>query len=371
MNKSVLIISTTDQDRDPRVLRQIDFLKEDFDVWCCGLNNTVVENGRFIKLNINNSTVSRVPVFILRLLKLYDFLENNWVKNKITIATKQLNFDYIIANDLDTLPLAFKFFQSAKVICDFHEYAPAEFEDKFIWKHLHRGFAVHQCKKYFPKLKQITTVCDGIADEFQRNFNRRPVVITNAAKFHDLQPSDTGTKIKLIHHGVAISSRRIELMIETAKYLDDRFQLDLMLIPNDKEYYKRLIAMCKETENANVISAVNYSEIIPFCNKYDAGIFILPFTNFNYRFALPNKFFEYVQSRLGIISGPSPEMAKLIKQYELGLVADSFEPQIIAGQINSISNEQFMIWKMNSHKSAEKLSSDENKKIFLELIKSL
>lgn len=371
MKKSVLIISTTDQNRDPRVLRQIDFLKEDFDVWCCGLNNTIVEKSKFIKLNINNSTVSRIPVFMMRLFRQYDSLEDYWIKNKISIDTNKLKFDYIIANDLDTLPLAYKFFQSENVICDFHEYTPAEFEDQFMWRLLHRDFAVHQCKKYFPKLKRITTVCDGIAEEFQKNFNKKPIVITNAARFQELQPSKTGNKIRLIHHGVAIPSRKIELMIETAKHLDNRFHLDLMLIANDKDYYNELVSLCKETENANVIPAVKFSDIIPFSNKYDAGIFILPFTNFNYRFALPNKFYEFVQSRLGIITGPSPEMAKLIHKYQLGLVTDSFVPEEIAAQINSISKEQFEVWKMNSHKSAAELSSDSNKKIFLELIKSI
>lgn len=371
MRKSLLIISTTNQDRDPRVQRQIEFLKGDFDVWCCGLENTTVSKSNFIKLEINESILSRIPVLFLRLFKFYNTLENYWLRNKIKIATDKKNFDYIIANDLDTLPLAFKFFKSENVICDFHEYAPAEFEDKFTWRILHQNFAIHQCKKYFPELKLITTVCDGIADEFESNFGKRPTVITNAASFHDLNPSDTTDKIKLIHHGAAIPSRKIELMIEVAKLLDERFYLDLMLMPNDRKYLEYLVSISKDTPNVRIIPPIRYEEIVPFCNKYDAGIFILPYSNFNYKFALPNKFFEFVQSRLGIISGPSPEMAKLINQYDLGIVTDNFEANHIAKNINETTSEQFTKWKLNSHLAAKELSSDKNKSILLEQIKSI
>lgn len=371
MRKSILIISTTNQDRDPRVLRQIEFLQEDFDVWCCGLENTKIKKENFIKLEINESTISRIPVLFFRFFMLYNTLENYWLRNKVNIKAEKFNFDYIITNDLDTLPLAFKFFKSENVICDFHEYAPAEFEDKFSWRILHQRFAIHQCNKYFPKLKLITTVCDGIANEFNINFGKRPVVISNAASFHDLQPSGTTNKIKLIHHGAAIPSRKIELMIQVAKLLDERFQLDLMLVPNDKNYYDNLVKMSKDISNVRFIPPVKFEEIIPFCNKYDAGIFILPFTNFNYRFALPNKFFEFVQSRLTIITGPSPEMAKLINQYDLGIVTDNFEASNIANKLNETTSEQFSNWKLNSHLAAKELSSDKNKSILLEQIKSI
>lgn len=371
MMESILIISTTNQDCDPRVLRQIEFLQNDFDVWCCGLQNSIIPKSKFIKLDINESTFSRIPVLLLRLLKLYSALENYWIKYKIKIKSEQINFDYIIANDLDTLPLAFKFFESNNVICDFHEYAPAEFEDRFTWRVLHQNFAIHQCKKYFPKLKLVTTVCDGIADEFENNFGKRPVVITNAASYHDLHPSSTTDKIKLIHHGAAIPSRKLEIMIEVAKLLDERFELDFMLMPNDKNYYEHLVSISKNVSNVQFILPISFDDIIPFCNNYDAGIFILPYSNFNYKFALPNKFFEFVQSRLAVITGPSPEMAKLINKFELGIVCDSFDASRIANKLNETPTEQFSKWKINSHNAAKDLSSERNKNLLIEQINSI
>ncbi len=372
MKKSLLIISTTNQDRDPRVIRQINFLKDEYELWCCGLENSRVPKDRFLPITINKSVLSRIPVLILRLFRAYRMLENYITRYKLKIDCPSVKFDFILANDLDSLPIAFKLFKSKNIYCDFHEYAPAEFEDKFSWRLLHRGFAIHQCKRYFPLLKNITTVCEGIATEYQKHFNRKPVVITNAATYSNLQPmKPAGSKIRLIHHGVAIRSRRIELMIGVAKMLDDGFSLDLMLIPNDEKYFDELKLQTENSGKINMIEPVSFNQIIPFSNKYDAGIFILPFTNFNYKFALPNKFFEFIQSRLAIITGPSPEMADFINRYKLGYVTKSFKPSEIAKEINSITNEQIIQWKANSHNSARVLASEANKTILLNLFKEI
>ena len=55
-------------------------------------------------------------------------------------------------------------------------------------------------------------------------------------------------------------------------------------------------------------------ELPRMANDYDVGLYLLPPTNFNQRYALPNKFFEFIQGRLAIAIGPSPEMAKLVER---------------------------------------------------------
>ena len=47
--------------------------------------------------------------------------------------------------------------------------------------------------------------------------------------------------------------------------------------------------------------------------------------NFNYRYCLPNKFFESIQARLMLLCGPSAEMEYLIDKYELGTIGTGFE----------------------------------------------
>ena len=51
---------------------------------------------------------------------------------------------------------------------------------------------------------------------------------------------------------------------------------------------------------------------LPFAmNACDVGVFCMPPININARYALPNKFFDFVQARLAVGVGPAEEMARL------------------------------------------------------------
>jgi len=95
----------------------------------------------------------------------------------------------IIANDVETLPLAFSVKEKAKVFFDAHEYAPRHFEDKLMWRIFFQGFNTWLCKKYIPQVAGMTTVGKGLAREYEKHFNVNPTVVTNANYYFDLLPS--------------------------------------------------------------------------------------------------------------------------------------------------------------------------------------
>src|SRR5262249_15869069 len=154
----------------------------------------------------------------------------------------------------------------------------------------------------------MSTVCQSIADEYRLNYGVAPIVITNAPPYHDLVPRPAADgRIRIVHHGVTISSRRIELMIEAMDFLNKRFELDLMLIPNATSYVRDLERAAAARPRVRIVPPVPMTELPRHLNQYDIGLFLLPPTNFNYQYALPNKFFEFVQGRLAVAVGPSPE----------------------------------------------------------------
>ena len=166
-------------------------------------------------------------------------------------------------------------------------------------------------------------------------------------------------KIKIIHHGYASPDRKIEGMIETMDYVDSRFRLDLMLVPNhQQDYYQTLQAMVEKRKNVRILPPVPFEEIIPFTSQYDIGFYILKPANFNHLYALPNKFFEFIQARLMIAISPNPEMARLVKQYDLGIIAKDFSPQEMAKSLNSLSKEQILQYKENANKTAKILNAE-------------
>ncbi|RDU62817.1 hypothetical protein CQA43_06185 [Helicobacter ganmani] len=72
-------------------------------------------------------------------------------------------------------------------------------------------------------------------------------------------------------------------MIETMDYVDSRFHLDLMLVPNyQRDYYQTLQAMVEKRKNVRILPPVSFEEIIPFSTQYDIGFYILKPANFNH-----------------------------------------------------------------------------------------
>ena len=62
--------------------------------------------------------------------------------------------------------------------------------------------------------------------------------------------------------------------------------------------------------------------------------------------------FEFIQARLAIAIGPSPDMASLVDDYNCGIVAKEFSVEAMADSINSLSINDIDIYKRNSHKAA-------------------
>ena len=169
------------------------------------------------------------------------------------------------------------------------------------------------CKRYLPKAAAMVTVCQGIADEFRREYGVACNVIHNAPLDQRLRPSlSDENNIRLIHHGSAIRSRHLGVMIEMMKYLDSRFTLDFMLVETDPLYMAELRVMAESDARIRFIEPVAMQDICQRLNEFDMGVYLLPPVNFNHEHALPNKFFEFIQARLAIAIGPSPEMAKLL-----------------------------------------------------------
>ena len=132
--------------------------------------------------------------------------------------------------------------------------------------------------------------------------------------------------------------------------------LDLMLMEVEPDYMHSLRQKAGQDSRIRFIKPVPMPQICQSINGYDVGLYLLPPNNFNQRHALPNKFFEFVQARLAVAIGPSPEMATLVQRHGCGVVAESFEPQALARALQGLTTENVAAFKDASHRAAEELS---------------
>ena len=363
MRKKILIIGLYDLSRSPRVLTQIKALKDKYFIDTIGLSESGLEQN-FYKIK-KESIFIKILSLPLLLFRLYNFYY--WDKNKSNLVSKMKNkkYDLIIAHEVRMLPLAFRFAKNSKIILDAHEYSPNNFDDNLLWKIFIKNFYVYLCDNYLKRCNKVITVCDEIANLYNKNFKISCEVITNAADYIKIEPLVSNSKkIKIIHHGNASRSRRLELMIDMMDYLDERFELYLMLVANrtNKIYFNKLKRLANKHDNIHFLKPVPYNEIVRYSNQFDIGLLFFPPTNLNLKYCLPNKLFEFIQSRLCVVSGPSIEINKYIQKYNLGIVSDSFDPKNMAKYLNSLNNNKINNYKHESHSSAKLLSSATNQK---------
>jgi hypothetical protein len=101
------------------------------------------------------------------------------------------------------------------------------------------------------------------------------------------------------------------------------------------------------------------------------GLFLLPPVNFNYRFALPNKFFEFIQARLAVAIGPSTEMARIVEEHSLGVIADSFRPDGLANALEQLTDESIRGYKLAADRAARQLNYEAAGRVLLHEIERL
>jgi hypothetical protein len=160
-------------------------------------------------------------------------------------------------------------------------------------------------------------------------------------------------------------------MITLMSRLDSRFELDFMLVGMDSRYGKYLKSIAHGNERIRFRPTVRMRDIARTINSYDIGLFLLPTKTFNHKVALPNKIFEFVQGRLGLVIWPSQEMVKIVDRYKNGVYSETFDVGQIAGILNSLSSEDVMKMKRKSHAAAIELNSERTRAQLLEIVDSL
>lgn len=376
--KRILIISLSPIDRDPRVLRQIQFLEDDFEITVVGLTSPNIKGVKFIQVNIDppKNFFRKLYELLLAFLGFFDYLywkqrHIQWLKHsldKIVVNAPEI----VIGNDAQILPLVVSLSKkwNAYSIIDLHEYAPLELEDVFRWRLRFKRYYYFLLKKYLPKSDFVMTVCGGIQEKIFKEFKVKSEVLTNAPYYEELFPSKVNPdRIRIVHHGGAMRSRNLHLMIEMMNWLDSRFELNLILMDSDVGYLDELKEMSKSNSRIIFHELVPTKKISSFINQFDIGICVVPPINFNYAVGLPNKFFEFIQARLCIAVGPSVEMMTLTKRYDLGVISNDFSAESMASTLNALSLEEIKLFKNNSNRIASLLSANKNKELFLSIIK--
>ena len=358
----ILSISFSPLRRDSRVSRQLAELLRAGDVTTVGYGPAPDGVVSHIEIPESAASLPQTPGGVARLaLRMHSSVELRAPGERAALPQLAGSgpYDLVVANDARALPLAFAVAGDAPVWADMHEWAPEENSTSLPWRLLVGPYMDALCRKYLPHAAAVTTVSGAIAELYQERYGVHTDVVRNTIPDQHLTPSalEPG-RIRLVHSGVAAPERNIEGLIKAVVSLDDRFTLDLYLVGEQDGHIATLRRLAAGEPRVRLHPPIPPAEIPAVLNGYDLGVYILPVRSLNHRLMLPNKFFDFVQARLGLVFGHSVETDKLIADYGLGLVTPGTTPDDLVATLRDVTEDDVRGFKAASDVAARTLNSE-------------
>jgi glycosyltransferase involved in cell wall biosynthesis len=157
---------------------------------------------------------------------------------------------------------------------------------------------------------------------------------------------ETNNKKIILYQGAINKARGLELMITTMQYIENT--IFVIIGSGDiKNKLQQQIQILKLKDKIKFISKVTPKELQKLTPLADLGISIEEDFGLNYKFALPNKLFDYIQAKIPVLVSDLPEMKNIIKKYSVGEIIQDRNPKKLAIQITSILYKKNDFYSLN------------------------
>ncbi|MBY0421247.1 MAG: glycosyltransferase, partial [Parvularculaceae bacterium] len=142
-------------------------------------------------------------------------------------------------------------------------------------------------------------------------------------------------RIVVLYQGGTGPSRLLEPIIGSLAHLPPEIVLVIRgpSLNLFGEAYQDLARKSGVHERLILKDAVPSRDVVAAAKGADIGIWSLPDLSKNFRYALPNKIFEYLAAGLPIAVADYPEPAKIVNAHACGATFDPYEPKSIAAAL--------------------------------------
>lgn len=370
MDLVIAVISFSPLASDSRILRQISTLQRISRVVTVGYGPSVGMN--IEHLEVPQTSLLRAGPWVIFLLTF------RWFSAFFSLRSSRKNVlafldlhkpDIVILNDASSWPFLADL-DGRRCVVDAHEYSLGELDDNLLWRLFVRPY-IRWCSRF--ALQAVAhfcvepQLCRFWADYTGTNF----ILLRNVSPYHALPTVGSARQpIRVIHHGLAHPSRRIEEMIKAVYLAGPRFSGTFLLTGSNTRYKRYLQRLA--TRNAVSISPpIPQEQLILYGSHYDIGILSIYPSNPNYTFCLPNKLFQFIQSRLVIVAGPTPAVADIIERYDIGVVASDFTPRALSQALLSLTPDSILRMKANTERAARELCWENEEHVLIHVIHSI
>lgn len=188
-------------------------------------------------------------------------------------------------------------------------------------------------------------------------------VIRNVPTKKEIQIPFHDRSNTFIYQGVLNKGRGLEILIESMVHLKE-YQL---IIAGSGDIEDKLKHIAAEHKADNVLfagrippealHALTCKAILGFSLEEDLGL--------NYRFALPNKIFDYIQAGVPVMVSSLPEMQHIVENYCVGRYSEAVNSLQLANEIQTMLNDKacLEVLHQNCLKAAEILHWENEKHV--------
>lgn len=299
-----------------------------------------------------------IPIKYQNSFKLYAEFNFKLFINLLLRADKQT---ILLANDLDSL-LPFYLVSKIKnlpLVFDSHEiYSELPSlrnrpKTKKVWKTLERFL--------LPRMKYFYTVSNGYGKWFEKEYGVKPEIIRNVPHLQKLKDKENfiffelpripqGYKI-VLYQGALNISRGLEYMIKAMQHVDNC----IFWIAGDGPIRKDLEQLVSDlglNEKIYFLGNVPPKVLKTITPLAEVGISLEQDLGISYKYALPNKVFDYFQARVPILSTYLPEIKATIEKYKAGRIIEKHDEIHIAEQLKLLLEEGKKSYHENLTKAA-------------------
>ncbi|WP_340114164.1 glycosyltransferase [Maribellus mangrovi] len=282
-------------------------------------------------------------------------------------------YDILLSNDLDSLTGNFVASQlrNKPLVYDSHEYFIEVPElvhrpkIQSIWLWLEQ--------KILPKIQYAYTVCQSIADVYNKEYGTDFKIVRNLPLKQNYKPAEKQSDEKIIlYQGALNIGRGLEQAIKAMNNIDG-VKLVIAGDGDIREQLHDLVLQEKLHDKIQFAGRLPLEELAKLTATADLGLSIEEDLGLNYRFALPNKLFDYIQSQVPVLVTNLPEMAAIVKKYDVGEITDSLEPKQLADKFREalFNEKKRKVWKEKLPFAAKELVWEKEEKVIQEIFKGI
>lgn len=264
--------------------------------------------------------------------------------------------DLLLSNDLDTLMPNYiaSRLKRGTLIYDSHEF----FTEVPELMHRPRTRAVWEWLegKIVPRLEHAFTVSPAIADAYRQKYGAVFHVIRNLPLLREMPSTEPEQPPVILYQGAVNLGRGIDLAIRAMQHLDGA----VLRIAGTGDVLEEMQQLARElnlSDRVQFLGRVPFDQLENITSKASIGLSIEEDLGLNYRFALPNKLFDYIHAGVPVLVSDLPAMRAIVEKNQVGEVLISRTPVHLAEQLKSMLNkEKQTVWRTNCRSAAMQLN---------------